>query len=114
MPLIPWLAMIFTRLGSFIPSMFAYFVTMFGRKFAVTTATVLAMIATTVAFIVCLKSILAGVLGILLIPSWILTAIAWFIPSNFISVVSAILSGRICKEAYRIINVKIDLIAKAN
>ena len=114
MPLLPWLGLIFQRLTLFSTGIFGFFLTMFGRKFTVITATVLALVATTVTFIVCLKSILTGVVALLAIPTWILTFIGWFIPSNAISVISAILSGRICKEAYRLINVKIDLIAKSN
>jgi hypothetical protein len=105
---------IFTFLTSFPAALFANFLALFGRKFTVATAAVLAMIATTVTMVVCLKSILTGVTALLVIPSWIYTAIAWFIPSNFIAVVSAILSGKICKQAYLLVQNKIDLITKAN
>lgn len=87
---------------------------MFGRKFTVATASVLAMLATTTAMIFALKSILGVLTAAIIIPSWIASAIAMFIPSNFINVVSMILSGKVCKEAYNLIQVKIDLITKAN
>ena len=110
----PLLAGLFTFFTSFASNLFVYFLAMFGRKFAVSTATVLAFIAATIAFIFCLKTILLGVTSALVIPAWIYSAIAWFIPSNFIAVVSAILSGKICKEGYNMVTTKIDLIAKSN
>lgn len=96
------------------PQLFAYFLSMFGRKYTVATATVLAYIATTVAMIVCLKQILAGVVALIVMPTWIASFIAWFIPSNSISVISAILSGRICKTAYRMVVAKIELVNNAS
>ncbi len=109
----PFLAFL-PAIGSAITSMFGYFMLMFGRKFSVTTASILAFIATTIAFIVCLKSILAAVIAALVIPSWLLYVIGLFIPSNAISMLSSILSARICRSAYEIIKFKIDLATKAN
>lgn len=110
----PLLAGLFTLLSTSFTNFFVYFLAMFGRKFTVSTAAVLAFIAATAAMIICMKSILLGVTSLLVIPAWIYTAIAWFIPSNFISVISSILAGKICKEAYNMVNTKIDLITKAN
>lgn len=95
-------------------NIFAYFLAFFGRKYTVATAGVLAFVATTITMIVCMKSILTGVIALIVMPAWIATFIAWLIPSNFIAVVSAILSGKICKAAYNVINTKIDLITKAS
>ncbi len=110
----PLLAMFFTSFTTAVGSLFAYFLAIFGRKYAVATATVLAFIATTLTFIVCLKQILAVVIGTLIMPSWLVYFIGLFVPSNAISVFSAILSGRICAAAYEIMKFKIDLISKSN
>ena len=105
---------LFTLISTFATSLFANFLALFGRKFTVATASVLAFLATTAALIVCLKSILGAVIALITIPSWIYTAIAWFVPSNWVALVSAILSGKICKQAYLLVQHKIDLITKAN
>ena len=105
----PLLAGLFGLLGSAFSNLFVYFLAMFGRKFTVSTASVLAFITATIALIFCMKTILLGVTALIVIPSWIYTFIAWFIPSNFIAVVSSILSGKICKEAYNMMTTKIDL-----
>jgi len=110
----PILAGLFGLLGSAFTNLFVYFLAIFGRKFAVSTASVLAFITATIALIFCMKTILFGITAAIVIPAWIYSAIAWFIPSNFISVVSAILSGKICKEAYNMVTTKIDLITKAS
>jgi Family of unknown function (DUF5455) len=95
-------------------NIFAFFMLMFGRKYTVAIASVLAFVATTVALIVCLKTIILSVVALSVIPSWIATTLAWFIPSNFISVTSSILSGRICRTAYEMSVKKIDLVTKAS
>lgn len=110
----PFLALIWGLISSSVLNLFGYFLVVFGRKFTVATATVLALIATTLSLIYCLKSILAVVVASILIPSWIYTAIAWFIPTNFIACISSILAGKICRNAYNLVVTKIDLIAKAN
>lgn len=109
----PLLAGIFKFLTSGFTNLFMYFLAMFGRKFTVSTAAVLAFLAATTAMIFCMKSILLGITSLLVIPGWIYSAIAMFIPSNFIAVVSSILSGKICKEAYHMVNTKIDLVTKS-
>lgn len=110
----PFLALIYTFLQNTVGALFAYFLAIFGRKYAVATAAVLAFIATTITFIICLKSILAAVIASLVMPAWLVYAIGLFVPSNAISVFSSILSGRICAAAYEIMKYKIDLVAKAN
>ncbi len=109
----PLLLGLFTGIGGFFASLFSQFVVFAGRKLAVSTAAVIAFIACTVAFIVSLKAILASLTSAIIIPAWIMTSILWFIPSNFVTVVSAILSAKIAKEIYRLISTKIDLVAKS-
>ena len=109
----PVLAGIFAVLVSWPSQLFAHFLALFGRKFTVATASVLAFLATTTTLIVCLKSILSALVALIVMPSWIATAIAWLIPSNFISITSLIISGRICKTVYHLVQRKIDLITNA-
>lgn len=110
----PFLAAILAPLTGMATNLFAQFVLLFGRKFTVSTAAVLAFLATTLAMLVCMKSILGAMVAAIVIPSWVYAAIAWFIPSNAVGIISAILSGKICKQAYLMANTKIDLITKAN
>lgn len=110
----PFLAAILAPLTGMASSLFANFLILFGRKYTVATAAVLAFIATTAAMIVCMKSILGAMVAAIIIPGWVYAFIAWFIPSNAISIISAILSGKICKEAYNMVNTKIDLVTKAS
>ena len=105
---------IFALIAGFIPALFANFLAMFARKYTVAIASILAFIATTITFIVCMKAIIGIVVGLIIMPPWIYTAIAWFIHSNFIAVTAAIFSGKICKSAYLVITEKIKLINSAN
>ena len=105
---------IFSFLVTFPAQLFGLFLALFGRKFAVGTATVLAMMATTVAMLFCMKTIITSAVALIAMPSWLATIIAWFIPSNAIGMLSLIVSGRICKAAYRLTMRKINLVAQAN
>lgn len=105
---------IFALILGFIPALFANFLAMFTRKYTVAVASVLAFIATTITFIVCMKSIIGLAVSLIIMPAWIYNAIAWLIPSNFISITSAIISGKICKSAYVVVTEKIKLINSAS
>lgn len=105
---------IFAALLAVIPNLFAYFLTFFGRKYTVATATVLAYIATTVAMIVCINNLIQSIVVLIVIPPWISTAIAWFMPSNAVGILSAILASNVCHSSYRIVIGKIKLVNSAS
>jgi len=105
---------IFQILAGMSSHIFTNFLALFGRKYAVGTASVLAYLATTAAMIVCLKSILLSIVALITIPSWIYSAIAMFIPSNAVGIMSGILSAKICKEAYFVATNKIKLLNNAS
>lgn len=104
--------LIFGAIVSMASTIFYQFMLLFGRKYTVATASVLAFLATTSTMLVCLKSLLQGVVNLILFPAW-LSVMAWFIPSNSIGIISAILSARICHAAYIMANDKIKLINNA-
>lgn len=105
---------IFTFFTAFSSQLFAQFLVLFGRKYSVAVASILAFIATTVTFIFCIKQLIITAVALIVMPAWIATSIAWFIPTNFIAVTSAIISGRICKSAYLVITEKIKLVNNAS
>ena len=105
---------LFTGISTFFVSIFAQFAVIFGRKFTVGTASVLAFIATTIAALACLNSLVQLMLNLIVMPSWLATGLAFFIPSNYLTVFSLVLSGKICKRAYGLAMTKIDLLTKAN
>jgi hypothetical protein len=84
------------------------------RKFAVGTASVLAYVGATLAFVICLKSILLAIVTLISIPSWLIYAIGLFIPSNAIGVISQILAANICRQAYLITVAKIQMMNHAS
>ena len=110
----PILAGIFTFLGTFVSSLFTQLLLVFGRKYTVGVATILAYLSFTFVFIACIKTIVAALLAALTIPAWIYTAIAVFVPSNFISCIAAIVSGEICTKAYRMTLTKIKMMNSAS
>lgn len=103
---------------AFIPAMFsglfAQFILLFGRKYTVGTASVLAYIATTAAMIFCLKQGLSTLSILLSPPLWLVGVLGWIIPSNFIAITSAIASARICRAAFDMAIAKIKLINGAS
>lgn len=102
-----------TTFGGMFTGLFGQFLLLFGRKYSVATASVLAYIAATLAMIVCMKGIILSVLAAIVMPEWLLTGIAWIIPSNFVQLFSLIMSGRICRAAYDAATVKVSLIASS-
>ena len=103
-----------TTLGGMFSGLFAQFLLLFGRKYSVATASVLAYIAATLAMIVCLKGIILTIIASIVMPEWLITGIAWIIPSNFIQLFSLIMSGRICRAAYDSATIKVSLIASSS
>jgi len=110
----PFLALIWGAISTFAGTLFAQFLLIFGRKFTVGTASILAFVAATLAFILCIKTIILAVVAVIVMPAWISTAIAWFVPSNFVAVISQILAAKVCREAYDITVTKISLMNQAS
>jgi len=104
---------IFSVIAGMSSAIFGQFLLLFGRKYTVATATVLAYMATTLAMLACLRSIIQGVINLIVVPAW-LSMLAWFIPSNAIGIISAILSARICHAAYLVATDKIKLISQSS
>lgn len=100
--------------GGMFTNLFAQFVLLFGRKYGVALASTLAFVAATITMIICLKGLILTVIAGLTLPAWILTSLAWIVPSNFIALWSTIMSGRICRAAYDAATYKIGLIAKSS
>ena len=110
----PFLLLIFTAISTFISSLFAQIVLILGRKYATGSLAIITYILVTFAFISCIKAIVAVVASAIIMPPAVGTFIAWFIPSNFISVIASITSGRICLRAYRMALTKLKLINAAS
>lgn len=105
---------IFSILRNFFPAIYAEFLKLFLRKYTVYTATVLAFVAATAAFIVCIKQIILTVVALIVMPAWVVKAFLFFIPSNFIAVTAGIFSGKLCKSVYMIVDNKLKLANNAN
>lgn len=97
-----------------IPALFGVFFQYYARKYTTAIAGIMAFGAMLVIFISCINLILQSVLTLIVIPAWLTTPIGMFIPSNFALVLSAMVSGRICRAAFDYGNKKTDLVVKAN
>lgn len=97
-----------------IPAFFAMFLAYFSRKHTTAIAAVLAFVATVAAFVGCINFLLQTLISLLVVPAWILAFFGMFIPGNFALILSTLISGRICKAAFEMSKIKIDLITKAN
>lgn len=97
-----------------IPALFSAFFAFYARKYTTAIAGLLAMGAMLVIFISCINVILQTVIAAIAVPAWLLVPIGMFMPSNFALVMSAMVSGRICRAAYDFGQKKTDLIVKAN
>lgn len=94
-------------------SLIAGLISFFGRKFVVATATVSMALTLTLAFTFSMKSILSNITAAMSLPVW-LASIAWFIPSNFVVVFSALVSGHICRAVYDLAIAKLKLVNSAS
>ncbi len=103
-----------TFLFTTIPALFTAFLAYYGRKYTTVVAGLLAMASMLLIFISCINLILQTVINLIVVPTWLLTAIGIFIPSNFSVVLAAVVSGKICRAAYDWGIKKTDLVVKAN
>jgi hypothetical protein len=110
----PFFIFLGTVINAFVQALFVQFMAILTRKFAIGTATILAYVATTIAMVVCLKSILTALVVLITIPAWVYTFIGWFIPSNAVGVISQILAANVCKKAYDITVAKIQMMNMAS
>jgi len=99
---------------STIPALFAAFFSFYSRKYTTAVAGLFALAAMLAIFISCINLILQTVLNVLVMPLWISTAVGMFIPGNFAVVLSAIVSGKICRAAFDYGQKKTDLVVKAS
>jgi len=99
---------------STIPALFAAFFAFYSRKYTTAIAGLFALGAMLLIFISCINLILNTVINLIVLPSWLLTAIGMFIPGNFAMVLAAVVSGKICRAAYAFGVKKTDLVVKAN
>ena len=101
---------LFTTLPALFSALFAFY----ARKYTTAIAGLLAFASMLAIFISCINVILQSVISLLAFPSWLLSAVGMFIPSNFAVVLAAIVSGKICRAAFDYGVKKTDLIVKAN
>lgn len=97
-----------------IPALFSAFFAFYARKYTTAVAGLLAFSAMLVIFVSCINVILQSVLSLIVIPEWLLIPVGMFIPSNFTVILSAMVSGRICRAAWNYGQKKTDLVVKAN
>ena len=94
--------------------LFAQFILLFGRKYGVALATTLVFTAATITMIVFLKSLIVSLLLASSAPAWFLQFLAWIIPTNWLTLFSAIMSAKISRAAYDAATFKITLISQAS
>jgi len=97
-----------------IPALFQFFFAMYARKWGTAIAAVAASLAMLILFIACINKILAAIVALIAMPTWLLESVGMLIPGNFSAVLSFIVSGRICRAAWDYSREKVDLITKAN
>lgn len=85
----------------------------FGRKSLVATATLSTAFALTLAFTICISELVSTLSAALSFPVY-LEVLFWFVPSNFVLLISSILSGRICRAAYDLAMQKVQMINNAS
>lgn len=97
-----------------IPALFSAFFAYYSRKYTTAIAGLLAFSAMLVIFVSCINLILQSVISLIVVPTWLTVSVGMFVPGNFAVVLSAIVSGRICRAAWDYGNKKTDLVVKAN
>lgn len=83
-----------------VPALITMLFSYFGRKYSVAVAGLLTLGAMLLVFISCINFLLQSLLGLLVVPAWLLTGVGMFIPGNFAVVLSTLVSARICRAAY--------------
>lgn len=110
------LKFISSTLTSILGSFGAGIISKLATKKAVGFASTLAFIALTVAFIVCIKESLNFLASDLPthLPPLVKNQLGQILPTNFVQVMSAIISSMICRAGYDIGREKIQLLNSAN
>lgn len=103
MPIFGWIAGVLVAIWDF-----------FGRKATVAIASTSAMVLCVIAFLACIKLLIAKVTTVLILPTFISTAFFWFVPSNWAFLISLILSAQTCKMAFNFALYKIRMINDAS
>ncbi|WP_211453015.1 DUF5455 family protein [Collimonas antrihumi] len=103
-----------TLLLSGIPAIIAAIISMIGRKLGTAAASIASFVIITSGLIICINTILQTVLGYMTIPPFIANSVGLFIPIDWAACLSAIVSSRICRAAYDMAKLKIELINNAS
>lgn len=97
-----------------LPAIFTAFLSYYGRKYTTAIAGLLAFASMLVIFVSCINLILQSILTLVVVPAWLTVSVGMFMPSNFALVLSAMVSGRICRAAWDYGQKKTDIVVKAN
>jgi hypothetical protein len=103
-----------TMLAGGFTGVISSFIALVGRKAGTAAASITAFVIITSGFIACINSILNSVLTIITMPGWIANAIGIFIPSDFSAVIAGVVSSRICRAAYELAMLKLEMINNAS
>lgn len=101
-------------IGTTIASIGGFAAASISRKAVIAFSVVTAFVAVVVAFLACMKIIITGIAALMVIPTWLVSWIGMFIPSNYAGVISLIMSAKTCKAAYNLAKEKIALIGQSN
>ena len=86
----------------------------FGRKAVVAIATTSTFVLMVVAFLVCIKMLIAKAMALLVIPSLLSISFFWFVPSNWTFLLSLILSAQTCKMSFNYALYKLRMLNDAH
>jgi len=102
-----------TFLFTTIPALFTFLLTSFARKYSTVVSAFFALSVMLVIFVSCINVIVTYVIGLMVMPAWLLTAVGMFIPGNFALVLGAVVSGRICRAVFDHGRTKLKLLTSA-
>lgn len=103
-----------TLIGSFFAAVAAFAAASISRKAIIVFSVITAFVAVTVAFVACMKIIIGGLVAMIVMPAWLASWLGMFIPSNYVGVISLIMSAKTCKAAYNIAVEKIKMVGQSN
>lgn len=89
------------------------------RKAGTVVGGLAAFAALTVIFIACINALVIYLVGIVeaawgALAAWLLVPVGMFIPGNFALILSAVVSGKICRAAYDLGRKKTDIVVYGN
>lgn len=102
-----------TFLFTALPGIFAAIFAQFSRKYSTVTATLIAFASITAIFVSGINLILQVAISYISVPGFLLTFVGMFIPANFSAVLGAVVSAKICRNAYLYSVNKVKLITQA-